>query len=310
MSKTAIIFPGQGAQAVGMGQDLAENIPACRDLFTHANEVLGFDLASVCFNGPEDDLTKSNHAQPAIFVVSAAAYVALQQSQPDLEPAALAGLSSGEWAALWAAGTVSFEDTLRVLEARGRFMQAACEVNAGGMLSVIGLSLDTLQEIAAACDIQIANLNSPEQTVLSGQVAGIEKAETMAKEAGAKRAIRLNVSGAFHSRLMAPAAAELADFLQEVTLTAPKAPVVSNVKGAPFSSTEEIRELMVRQVTESVRWVEDIQWITAQGTTSFIECGPGKVLSGLVKRIDKQASIHNIQDQASLAKVVEAVNNS
>lgn len=310
MSNTAILFPGQGAQTVGMGQDLADNIPACRDLFTRANEVLGFDLATICFNGPDEELTKSNHAQPAIFVVSAAAYVALQQARPDFKPAALAGLSSGEWAALWAAGTVSFEDALRVLEARGRFMQAACEVNQGGMLSVIGLSLDTLQDIATACDIQIANLNSPAQTVLSGQVPGIEKAEAMAKEAGAKRAIRLNVSGAFHSRLMEPAAAELAEFLRDITLTAPTVPVVSNVKGAAFSSVEEIRELMVRQVTESVRWVEDIESIAAQGVAHFIECGPGKVLSGLVKRIDKQARIHNIQDQASLASVLEAINNS
>lgn len=300
MSKTAILFPGQGAQAVGMGQDLAEQVPACRALFDRANDVLGFDLAQICFEGPVENLTKSNHAQPAIFVVSAAAWLALQEAKPDLQPVAVAGLSSGEWAALYAAGVVSFEDALRVLEARGRFMQAACEAQAGTMLSVIGLSVEQLEPIAEACGIQLANLNSPEQTVLSGTVAGIDQAEEMAKAGGAKRAIKLNVAGAFHSRLMASAAEQLAAFLKDISLSPPTMPVVSNVTGAPFNSVEEIREGMVRQVTESVRWVEDIQWMSANGVDRFIECGPGKVLSGLVKRIDKQAVIHNIQDHASL----------
>ena len=305
MSKIAILFPGQGAQSVGMGKELAEQVPECRDLFDRAGEVLGFDLARICFDGPVEELTKSNHAQPAIFVVSAAAYAALKKERPDLQPAAVAGLSSGEWAALCAAGVVSFEDTVRVLEARGRFMQAACEQEPGGMLSVIGLSVEKLESIATACGIQVANLNSPEQTVLSGRVAGIERAEAMAKEAGAKRAIRLNVAGAFHSKLMEPAARELAAFLEGITFSAPGVPVVSNVLGRPFESVDEIRNGMVRQVTESVRWVDDIRWMIAQGIVTHIECGPGKVLSGLVKRIDKQASIHNIQDHASITAVLE-----
>ncbi len=305
MSKIAILFPGQGAQSVGMGKELAEQVPECRALFDRAGEVLGFDLAHICFDGPVEELTKSNHAQPAIFVVSAAAYAALKRERPDLQPAAVAGLSSGEWAALYAAGVVSFEDTLRVLEARGRFMQKACEQEPGGMLSVIGLSVDQLESIATECSIQVANLNSPEQTVLSGRVQGIEQAEGMAKEAGAKRAIRLNVAGAFHSELMEPAARELAAFLEGITFSAPGVPVVSNVFGRPFASVDEIRAGMVRQVTESVRWVEDIQWMTAQGIATYMECGPGKVLSGLVKRIDKQASIHNIQDHASITAVLE-----
>jgi len=252
-------------------------------------------------------LTKSNFAQPAIFAVSAAAWAALLQERPDFKPTAVAGLSSGEWAALYAAGSISFEDTLRVLEARGRFMQAACEATAGGMLSVIGLSVEALQPIAVECDIEIANLNSPEQTVLSGAKAGIARAAELAKEAGAKRALPLNVAGAFHSQLMAPAAAELEAFLADITLTAPTVPVVSNVAGRPFESVEEIRALIVRQVTEPVRWVDDIQWLTGQGVQTFVEIGPGKVLSGLVKRIDKQCAIYNIQDYASLAAVLEQV---
>lgn len=307
MHTMGLLFPGQGAQAVGMGKELAEQYPDGQALFERANDVLGVDLSSLCFDGPAEELTKSNHAQPAIFVVSAAACAVLKKERPEVVPAALAGLSSGEWAALYAAGVVSFDDTLRVLEARGRFMQAACEANPGGMLSVIGLPVDQLTPIAEACDIQLANLNSPEQTVLSGALDGIEKAAAMAKEAGAKRALPLNVAGAFHSRLMAPAAKELASFLKTITLHEPNVPVVSNVKGGAFESVDEIRSLMVRQVTEPVRWVDDIQWMTGQGIDHFIECGPGKVLSGLVKRIDKQCAIHNIQDQASLLAALDAV---
>ncbi len=310
MSQTALLFPGQGAQTVGMGRELAEAFPVCRSLFDTANEVLGYDLAKLCFDGPAEVLTESNHAQPAIFVVSAAAWAALKEARPDLEPRALAGLSSGEWAALYAADCVSFADTLRVLEARGRFMQLACEQQPGGMLSVIGLSVDQLTPIAEACDIQIANLNSPEQTVLSGTVTGIEQAEAMAKEAGAKRAIRLNVAGAFHSRLMAPAAEQLAAVVADLPLQEPRIPVVSNVKGAAFESVAEIRELMVRQVTESVRWVDDVQWMIGQGITRMIECGPGKVLAGLVKRIDKQCAIHTIQDHASLEQALAQLDGS
>ena len=300
MGKTAILFPGQGAQQVGMGRDLAEAFPTCRALFDEANSVLGFDLAQICFEGPVEELTRSNYAQPAIFVVSAAAYAALQERAPPVQPALMAGLSSGEWAALYAAGAVSFADTLRVLEARGRFMQAACEQAAGGMLSVIGLTVEQLTPLAEACGVQLANLNSPEQTVLSGPVAGIERAAVAAKEAGAKRALPLNVAGAFHSRLMAPAARELAAFLEDIHIAAPRLPVVANVTGRPFDSVAEIRRLMVRQVTESVQWVEGVRWMSAAGVEQWIECGPGKVLSGLVKRIDKAAAIHNIQDRAGV----------
>ena len=307
MQKTAFLYPGQGAQTTGMGHNLASQFPACRTLFEQANEVLGFDIARICFEGPDEELTKSSHAQPGIFLVSVAAQTALLAAKPDLQPTALAGLSSGEWAALYAAGAVSFEDTLRVLEARGRFMQQACEQTAGGMLSVIGLMQDAVEPIARECAIQIANLNSPQQIVLSGRIEGIEQAEARAKEAGAKRAIRLNVAGAFHSELMEPAARELDLFLQGISLATPRLPVVSNVTGRPIESAEEIRAVMVRQVTESVRWVDDIEWLRGQGISTFIECGPGKVLAGLVKRIDREAVIHNIQDRSSLEETLETL---
>lgn len=306
-TSVGLLFPGQGAQQVGMGAELAERHPGCRALFDRANEVLGYDLARICFEGPVEALTQSDHAQPAIFVVSAAAYQLLKEAVPGLKPAAMAGLSSGEWAALYAAGVVGFEDTLRVLEARGRFMQAACERQAGGMLSIIGLPVEACEQVAAEAGVQVANLNSPEQTVLSGVVEGIEKAQELAKAAGAKRALPLNVAGAFHSRLMDEAAQQLGEFLASVRLDEPAVPVVSNVLGRPFASVEEIRTGMMRQVTESVRWVDDVRWMLGQGVTTMVECGPGKVLAGLVKRIDKQAAIHNIHDQASLEATTAAL---
>lgn len=300
MSKTALIFPGQGAQAVGMGKDLAEAYPACRALFDRAGEVLGLDLAKLCFEGPLEELTRSSKAQPAIFVVSVACHAALGKAKPGLAVSAAAGLSSGEWAALHAAGVVSFEDAVRALQARGRFMQEACEEQPGTMLSVIGLGADTLKRLSGEAGVEMANMNSPEQTVLSGRKEGIEVAEKLVKEAGARKAIRLNVAGAFHSSLMAPAARKLEAFLGDVPFAEPGMPVVSNVTGRPHTTPDEIRRLMVQQVTSPVQWVSCVQWMQGQGVGTYVECGPGKVLTGLVRRIDKGAVLHNIQDHQSL----------
>ena len=277
-----------------MGADLAAAVPACRDLFDRANAVLGHDLAALCFNGPIEKLTMSCHAQPAIFVASLACLTALQQAQPARTFAAAAGLSSGEWTALHVAGVISFEDALRVLEIRGRAMQAACEEQPGAMLSVLGMADDALVRLAQQAGVEVANYNSPDQTVLSGSRAGIEAAEKLAKEFGAKRAIRLNVAGAFHSSAMASAARKLEECLAQVPLAAPRLPVISNVTGQFHTTPEEIRRLMVRQVTGSVQWVAGIRTLQAQGVQAYVECGPGKVLTGLVKRIDKQASLCNI----------------
>ena len=303
----ALLFPGQGAQMVGMAADLAAAFPACRTLFDRANAVLGYDLATICFAGPIEKLTMSCHAQPAIFVASLACLTALRQAQPDATFAAAAGLSSGEWTALYAAGVISFEDTLHVLDIRGRAMQAACEAQPGAMLSVLGMADEALARLARETGVEIANLNSPEQTVLSGPRAGIDAAEQRAREFGAKKAIRLPVAGAFHSSLMASAASQLADGLAGVQLSPPQYPVISNVTGQIHTTPDEIRRLMVRQITSSVQWVGGIRTLQAQGIQAYVECGPGKVLTGLVKRIDKQAALYNISDRSSLEAVALAL---
>lgn len=299
MSNKAILFPGQGAQAVGMGKDLAEGLPEARALFDRAGAVLGYDLADICFNGPIEKLTISAHAQPAIFVHSVAAYQAWQARHPG-SFAYMAGLSSGEWTALHLAGVIGFEDTLKVLEARGRFMQEACEAQPGGMISIIGADPATLEKICAGAGVEMANLNSQEQTVLSGPREGIDRAEALAKELGIRKAIRLNVAGAFHSTLMRPAAIKLEAVLARMNLQAPQVPVIANVTGQPHGGPDEIRRQMVAQVYSSVRWYQGIEYMKAHGVSSYLECGPGKVLSGLVKRIDKAASLHSIQDRPGL----------
>ena len=300
----ALLFAGQGAQAVGMGRDLAEAYPECRALYTRANEILGYDLARLCWEGPESELIKSNHCQPAIFVTSAACWQALRRERKTLAIQSTAGLSLGEWAALWLAEAVSFEEALRILEARGRFIQEACEEREGAMLSVIGLEAGKLQALAAAVGVEIANYNSPEQTVLSGARAGIQAAEKLVKEAGAKRAIPLNVAGAYHSSLMASAARRLEAFIRDVPISLPCLPVISNVTGQPHGTPDEIRRQMVLQVTSPVRWIDCVERLRQQGVKRYIECGPGRVLSGLVKRIHPEAVLNNVQDYPSLTKTI------
>ncbi len=308
MATRAIIFSGQGAQSVGMGKDLADAFPACKALYDTADEVLGYKLSDICFEGPAEELTKSNHCQPAIFVTSIACYTALKETVPGLDVAMMAGLSLGEWSALHASGALSFEDTLRVLETRGRAMQEACDEKDGSMVSVIGLSKDQLLEICEATGAEMANLNSEAQTVLSGERESIEKAAAMASEMGAKRAIVLQVAGAFHSSLMASATPKLAAALNDVAIETPAIPVLANVTGQPHGGADDIRATMLKQVTGSVHWYESINAMTAAGVAEFIECGPGKVLTGLIKRIAERGTpLYNIQDVASLEKTAAAL---
>ncbi|MBI5396531.1 MAG: ACP S-malonyltransferase [Verrucomicrobia bacterium] len=306
--KTALLFAGQGAQVVGMGKDLAAKYPAAREIFDRANTILGYDLARVCFEGPEAELTKTDNAQPGIFVTSLACLAALQAelaaSGRSLPFEATAGLSLGEFTALVAAGAMSFEDGLRVVRLRGQAMQAACEATRGGMAAVMNLDEAACAEVCRVAGAEIANLNCPGQIVISGGKAEIAAACERAKARGAKRALPLNVAGAYHSRLMAGAQPKLDAALAGVTISAPKAMVVSNVTAAPHSTPEEIRRLLVAQVTSAVRWEASMRWLLAQGVQRFIELGPGTVLAGFFKRIEPAAEVVSVNNAASLAAAV------
>jgi len=307
MAKTALLFAGQGAQVVGMGKDLAEKYPSARALFDRANETLGYDLTQVCFEGPEDALTQTENAQPGIFLVSWVAFELLKEQVPDLLFEATAGLSLGEFTALTAAGVMSFEDGLKVVRQRGRFMQEACDATEGGMAAVIGLDESTTREVCDAVDVELANLNCPGQLVISGASAGIEKACELAKEKGAKRALPLTVAGAYHSRLMESASTELESALREVELNLPMVPVISNVTAKPHATAGEILQRLVEQVTSSVLWETSIRYLVEQGFTRFIELGPGNALTGFMRRIDRDLEVYNISDCESLEKTVNAL---
>src|SRR5580704_3936760 len=304
MMKTALLFAGQGSQTVGMGRDLCEKYDVCRQLFARANEVLGRDLQKICFEGPVDVLTKTDNAQPAIFLTSLACLEALKSQVPDLAFDATAGLSLGEFTALAAADVVSFDDGLRMVQSRGRFMQEACDATSGGMASILNMDDEALAAVCKEAEVDIANINCPGQVVISGDKEKIAKAIELAKENGAKRAIPLVVAGAYHSRLMEDAKVKVAEALGGLRMQLPKVPVVSNVTARPAGGIAEIKELLVRQVTSSVRWSESMQWLVAEGFTRFIELGPGNVLSGLMKRINKDVEMLSVSDVPTLDATV------
>ncbi|HBO98375.1 MAG TPA: [acyl-carrier-protein] S-malonyltransferase [Verrucomicrobia bacterium] len=297
---TCCMFAGQGAQTPGMGKDFAEADAAAMALFDTANEVLGFDLKKVCFEGPAEELTKSNVCQPAIFVTSYAAYQALQKKRPTAFDCA-AGLSLGEWGALCAAGVLDFASTLKVLEARGRFMQEACEATPSGMIAIVGATPEQLETLCEKTGCTVANVNSAAQQVLSGSKEEIAAAAAEAKTLGIKRAIPLATAGGFHSPFMAPAREKLAPVLDTIVFHAPKFPVLSNVTGKPHASDPAaIKALMLEQVTGTTNWAADVAAAKEMGCTTFVEFGPGKVLSGLVKKIDASLTTANVSDLASL----------
>jgi len=307
MSKTALLFAGQGAQAVGMGKDLAERFPSARAWFDRANAALGYDLAAICFNGPEAELTKTENAQPGIFLVSWVALQLLKEQAPNLKFEATAGLSLGEFTALTAAGALTFEDGLRVVRQRGKFMQEACDVTRGGMAAVIGLDEAPTREVCAAAGVVLANLNCPGQLVISGEAEKITKACELAKAKGAKRAIPLTVAGAYHSPLMASAQPKLAAELAQAKISAPAVPVISNVTAQAHGT--DISAKLVEQVCASVLWENSMRHLLSQGFTRFIELGPGTALSGFMKRIDKTTQMLNVADVASLETTVKALAN-
>lgn len=302
----AFVFPGQGAQVIGMGRDLAEAYPAARAVFDEVDAALGENLSDLIWNGDIETLTLTQNAQPALMATSMAAFRALEAEGFGIADAAfVAGHSLGEYSALCAAGSLSLSDTARLLRLRGAAMQAAVPVGQGAMAAILGLDFEAVAAIArdaAENEVcQAANDNDPAQVVISGHKAAVERAATLAKERGAKRALMLPVSAPFHSALMEPAARAMAEALAETAIAAPAVPLVANVRAAAVTDPEEIRALLVEQVTGSVRWRESIAFLSAAGVTEYWEIGAGKALSGMIKRIDKDAVARNIATPADIA---------
>lgn len=304
MSKAVLLFSGQGAQKVGMGQDLIDAYPSAKALFEKADDILGRSLTNIMFEGPDDALTKTGNCQPALFLHGLALLEILRDKVPSLEPVAAAGLSLGEMTAHCAAGTFSFEEGLKLVARRGELMDEACEANPGTMAAMIGGSDEDVARLASDCDVDIANLNCPGQTVLSGSHEGIDAVVSKAKEYGLRMGKKLPVAGAYHSRLMAGAQEQLGEALAQTEFTQPAIPVVSNFLAEPAEGPETIRASLKDQVTGSVRWIESIHLLREQGHDLFIELGPGKVLAGFMARIDKEARIISIEDAASLEAAI------
>lgn len=305
MSKTALLFAGQGAQVVGMGRDFAENHPSAREWFDRANAALGYDLAGICFSGPEAELTRTENAQPAIYLVGWVAFQLLKERAPSLSYSAVAGLSLGEFTALAAAGALGFEEGLRLVRQRGRFMQEACESTQGSMAAIIGLDETVTREVCDQAGVVLANLNCPGQLVISGETGRVQAACEAARARGAKRAIPLTVAGAYHSSLMASAQPKLALELAHLSLAKPVVPVISNVTAQPVDSG--ISENLVQQICAPVLWEKSMRHLLDQGFTRFIELGPGTALSSFMKRIDKTAMMLNVSDLPSLSNTCQAL---
>ncbi|HYR57569.1 MAG TPA: ACP S-malonyltransferase [Chthoniobacteraceae bacterium] len=306
--RIALLFAGQGAQAVGMGRDLVEKYPVAAELFSRADQILGRPLSKITFEGPEEELTQTKNCQPALFVHGLACLAALRQEAGDFPVAAAAGLSLGEFTAHAAAGTFDFETGLRLVERRGIFMQEACEQTQGGMAAMIGGDESAVRALAAECDVDVANLNSPGQIVLSGESSRIALAVSLAKEHGIRLAKTLNVAGAYHSRLMNSAFVRLGDELQKTPFQPPRFPVICNTDARPVRGPEEIRDSLQDQVTGTVCWTETIEYLVDEERCEvFIELGPGGVLAGLLNRTRKGTPCVSIADCASLEAALPVI---
>lgn len=314
-ARIAILFPGQGSQKVGMGKALAEAYPISRQTFEEADEALGMSLSSLCFEGPEEALRRTEITQPALLTVSIAAYRAAVERLPALSsPALAAGHSLGEWTALVAVGGLRFADAVRAVRERGRLMQEAVPEGVGAMAAVLGLEPDRVRELCAEVErdaggelVRPANFNSTEQTVISGHAGAVAKAGAALKAAGAMKIVPLPVSAPFHSPLMQPAAEGLRAVLASIAVGALAAPVVTNVEAEPNQDASRVKELLVAQMTAPVRWVEITRALVAAGVLEAIEFGPGKVLGGLCRRVDKTLKVHAVEDPASLDKTLDAL---
>jgi [acyl-carrier-protein] S-malonyltransferase len=303
VGKVAFVFPGQGSQYVGMGKDLVAKFSYTKKFFDEANSVLGFDLMKLCFEGPEEMLKKTEYTQPAILTISAICLEAMK-SFGNVKADAAAGHSLGEYSALYAAGAISFKDVVKLVNQRGKFMQEAVPVGVGTMAAILGLDHTIVKDIcvkaSAIGTVEAANINCPGQIVISGTMAGVAEAIKLCKEAGAKRAMELQVSAPFHSSLMKPAADKLAEALTSVTMKDASIPVVSNVTANYTKESSVIKDLLVRQMTSSVLWEDSINRMFLDGFDTFIEVGPGKVLTGLIKKIAPKAKLYNVSDAESL----------
>jgi len=308
--KIALLFAGQGAQSVGMGHDLAAHHPAAGDLFLQADEILGRSLSGVAWNGPIEELTKTSNCQPALYVHGLACLAALRGIAGDFSIEAAAGLSLGEWTAHAAGGTFDFDTGLKLVEKRGRLMEAACETTAGAMAAMIGADESAVRALAADTDVDVANINAPGQIVISGESAKVELAVSLAKEHGIRRATLLNVAGAYHSRLMNSAFEQLGAPLLEANLQLPRFAVLSNVTGEPAGTLPEIRSALREQVTGTVRWADCMENLLRRGCDLFIELGPGEVLAGLLRRTRKDVAVMSVSDSASVHACAEKLRDA
>ncbi|MGD9678645.1 MAG: ACP S-malonyltransferase [Vulcanibacillus sp.] len=315
MNKIAIIFPGQGSQYVGMGKDFYLAYDSAKKIFQKADDILGYPLSKIIFEGPENDLRITRHTQPAILTTSLAIWSVLKE-EIDLAPSFMTGHSLGEYSALTASGYIKFEDSINLVKSRGIFMDEATAQCPGSMAAVIGLERDELQKICEYISnkghiVQLANINSTSQIVISGEIEGVKLASELAKDGGAKKIIPLAVNGAFHSILMDPAKAKLAPLLTGVNIKKSDVQIVMNVTGRPETNQLKIKSNLIEQVTSSVLWTDSIEWMINNGVDNFIEVGPGKVLTGLIKKINNKVNIFNIENVDSLTifkKQLKAVN--
>jgi [acyl-carrier-protein] S-malonyltransferase len=311
MGKIAYIFPGQGSQSVGMGKDLVEAFPIAGQVFEEADRALDLNLSKMCFEGPEEDLKLTTNTQPAILTASIAALRVLQEKLAS-DVAYVAGHSLGEYSALVCAGAIAFADAVRTVRKRGEFMQDAVPVGTGTMAAIIGLEREKIEELCRQVNgadsvVTLANINSSGQFVISGHTGAVNKVIELAKEHKAKRALPLPVSAPFHCSLMKPAAERLEGVLQNVSFIDPGIPLINNAEASVITSGEEARDSLVRQVYSPVEWERSMQYLLKQGIDTFVEIGPGKVLTGLLKRIDKKANGFNVFDVESLEKTVQSL---
>ncbi len=310
MMKLAVVFPGQGAQYPGMGKDLAENFSLAEDVFDAANEALGYDIKKLCFEGPKDELIKTEITQPAILTMSLATYKILESK--GIKPDITAGLSLGEYCSLVISGALDFKDAVRLVSRRGKYMQEAVPLGVGGMAAVLGLERDKV-ELACkkASDVGVvepANLNCPGQIVISGELKAIERASVIVKEMGARRVVNLSVSAPFHCSLLKPAGEKLSVDLDNIKFRHLTIPVITNVTGEYIKSESEIRDLLIKQVSHPVLWEDTIRLMIKDGINTFVEVGPGRALSGFIKKIDRSVTILNVENIDTLNKTLEALN--